>query len=284
MDRLNIILDSDVSNEADDLFAIIYLLKSNIFNVKAITIAPFKHSKWNGTVAESVDASYKEACKLYDYLGIHDYSNILKGSRDYFKNGYIEETDAIKKMYEIIKECDKTYILAIGCLTNVAVLLNNHPEVINKIEVICLGSNFLFGDNQDFNFKQDVDAVRYVFSSKIKLTVIPCSPITSNLLMSIYELKYELKSGNELNDYLIDRFYDRPWGPHRRWPLWDISAVAYMINKSWFKTMDVYAPEIGNDNKFIFVRSDNKITFVRDLKANLILDNMFEVLNGDEIK
>lgn len=284
MDRLNIILDSDVSNESDDLFAIIYLLKSNIFNVKAITIAPFKHSKWNGTVAESVDASYKEACKLYDYLGIHDYSNILKGSRDYFKNGYIEETDAIKKMYEIIKECDKTYILAIGCLTNVAVLLNNHPEVINKIEVIWLGSNFLFGDNQDFNFKQDVDAVRYVFSSKIKLTVIPCSPITSNLLMSIYELKYELKSGNELNDYLIDRFYDRPWGPHRRWPLWDISAVAYMINKSWFKTMDVYAPEIGNDNKFIFVRSDHKITFVRDLKANLILDNMFEVLNGDEIK
>lgn len=284
MDRLNIILDSDVSNEADDLFAIIYLLKSNIFNVKAITIAPFKHSKWNGTVAESVDASYKEACKLYDYLGIHDYSNILKGSRDYFKNGYIEETDAIKKMYEIIKECDKTYILAIGCLTNVAVLLNNHPEVINKIEVIWLGSNFLFGDNQDFNFKQDVDAVRYVFSSKIKLTVIPCSPITSNLLMSIYELKYELKSGNELNDYLIDRFYDRPWGPHRRWPLWDISVVAYMINKSWFKTMDIYAPEIGNDNKFIFVRSDHKITFVRDLKANLILDNMFEVLNGDEIK
>lgn len=284
MDRLNIILDSDVSNEADDLFAIIYLLKSNIFNVKAITIAPFKHSKWNGTVAESVDASYKEACKLYDYLGIHDYSNILKGSKDYFKNGYIEETDAIKKMYEIIKECDKTYILAIGCLTNIAVLLNNHPEVINKIEVIWLGSNFLFGDNQDFNFKQDVDAVRYVFSSKIKLTVIPCSPITSNLLMSIYELKYELKSGNELNDYLIDRFYDRPWGPHRRWPLWDISVVAYMINKSWFKTMDVYAPEIGNDNKFIFVRSDHKITFVRDLKANLILDNMFEVLNGDEIK
>ena len=284
MNKLNIILDSDVSNEADDLFAIIYLLKSNIFNVKAITIAPFKHSKWNGTVAESVDASYKEACKLYDYLGIHDYSNILKGSRDYFKNGYIEETDAIKKMYEIIKECDKTYILAIGCLTNVAVLLNNHPEVINKIEVIWLGSNFLFGDNQDFNFKQDVDAVRYVFSSKIKLTVIPCSPITSNLLMSIYELKYELKSGNELNDYLIDRFYDRPWGPHRRWPLWDISVVAYMINKNWFKTMDIYAPEIGNDNKFIFVRSDHKITFVRDLKANLILDNMFEVLNGDEIK
>ena len=193
MDRLNIILDSDVSNEADDLFAIIYLLKSNIFNVKAITIAPFKHSKWNGTVAESVDASYKEACKLYDYLGIHDYSNILKGSKDYFKNGYIEETDAIKKMYEIIKECDKTYILAIGCLTNVAVLLNNHPEVINKIEVIWLGSNFLFGDNQDFNFKQDVDAVRYVFSSKIKLTVIPCSPITSNLLMSIYELNMNLK-------------------------------------------------------------------------------------------
>lgn len=284
MNKPNVILDSDVCNEADDLFAIAYLLKSNMFNVKAITIAPFKHSMWKGSVAESIDASYKEACKLYDYLGIHDYTTIVKGSRDYFKNGYEEETDAIKRMFEIIKECDKTYILAIGCLTNVAILVKHHPEVINKIELIWLGSNFLFGDNQDFNFKQDVDAVRYVFSSKVKMTVIPCSPITSNLLMSIYELKYELKSGNALNDYLIDKFYDRPWGPHRRWPLWDISAVAYMINKKWFKTMNICAPEIGEDNKFIFVKSDHEITFVRGLNANLILDNMFEVLKKDNVE
>lgn len=282
MNKPNVILDSDVCNEADDLFAIAYLLKSNMFDVKAITIAPFKHSMWKGTVAESVDESYKEACKLYDYLGIHDYKTIVKGSRDYFRNGYVEESDAIKRMVEIINKCEKTYILAIGCLTNVAILLKIHPEVESKIEVIWLGSNFLFGDNLDFNFKQDVEAVRYVFSSKVKLTVIPCSPITSNLLVSIYELKYELKSENELNHYLVDKFYNRPWGPHKRWPLWDISVIAYMINKDWFKTMDVFAPEIGEDNKFIFVKNDHKITFVRELNANLILDNMFEVLTGEK--
>ena len=59
---------------------------------------------------------------------------------------------------------------------------------------------------------------------------MPCSPITSNLMTSIYELESELKGKNELCDYLCYRFYNRAYGPTKRWPLWDISVIAYMIN------------------------------------------------------
>ena len=279
MNKCKVILDTDTLNEADDLFAIAYMFKSHdIFDVQAITIAPFKHSMWKKTVSESIDASYDETCKLYDYLNISDKSNIYKGSRDYCSNGYLECNEAVRKIVEIVNKNEKTYILAAGCLTNVAIAINLYPEIINKIEVIWIGTNFLFGRNKDFNFNQDVEAVRYVFNSKVKLTVIPCSPISSNLMTSIFELEYELKGTNELNDYLCYKFYNRYWGPHKRWPLWDISIIAYMINKDWFDTMEVSCPIINEDNTFTLTTDQHRITFVKYLNANCIFEDLFNKL------
>lgn len=276
---MKVILDTDTYNEADDQFALAYLLKAkDIFDVQAITIAPFKHSRWEKSVSESVDASYEEACKIYDYLGIKDKSNIYKGSRDYLKNGYDETNEAVEKIIEISKSNNKIYILAIGCLTNIALAIKKAPSIIKNIEIVWLGSNFLFGNNQDFNFRQDVEAVKVVLESKVKVTIMPCSPITSNLMTSIYELEHELKGKNELCNYLCHKFYHRLGHTMKRWPLWDISVIAYMINKEWFKTMEISCPIINDDNTFKFTKDRHKITFVKYLNANMIFDDLFRKL------
>ena len=280
--KYNVILDTDTYNEADDQFALSYLLKSKeIFNIDAITIAPFRHEKWQGTVSDSIDASYNEACKVFDLLGLKDKSLIYKGSRDYLKNGYNERNSAVNKIIEIANKNKKTYILAIGCLTNIALALKSNPDIIDKIEIVWLGSNFLFGTNKDFNFDQDVEAVKVVFESKVKLTVMPCSPITSNLMTSIYELESELKGKNELCDYLCYRFYNRAYGPTKRWPLWDISVIAYMINKNWFNTMEVSCPLINTDNTFKLTENRHSIKFVNYLNANEIFKDLFSKLTDN---
>ncbi|MBO4816318.1 MAG: nucleoside hydrolase [Clostridia bacterium] len=277
--KYKVILDTDTYNEADDQFAISYLLKSkDIFDIEAITIAPFKHEMYKKTVSDSIDDSYNEACKIYDLLGIDNKANIYKGSRGYLVNGYNGNNDAVTKIVEIANNNKKTYILSIGCLTNIALAIKNNPEIINKIEVIWLGSNFLYGLNQDFNFTQDVDAVRIVFESEVKLTVMPCSPITSNLMTSIYELKAEIGGKNTLCDYLCNIFYNRSFGPTKRWPLWDISVIAYMINKDWFNTMDVSCPIINDDNTFKLIENKHKITFVNYINANAIFNDLFNKL------
>ena len=120
--------------------------------------------------------------------------------------------------------------------------------------------------------------MRIVFESKVKLTVIPCSPITSNLMTSIYELKAEIGNKNELCDYLCNIFYNRLWGPTKRWPLWDIGVIAYMINKEWFSTMDVSCPLINDDNTFTLTKNRHQITFVNYLNANAIFDDLFNKL------
>lgn len=274
-----IILDTDTANEADDYFALAYLLKNrDLFDIKAITISPFRTSVYQKTVSDSIDDSYNAACTIFDYLNIDNKSIVYKGSRNYICKGYDEESDAVKKIIETAKENDKVYILSIGCLTNVALAIKKAPEIINHIEIIWLGTNFLFGPNSDFNFIQDVEAVKIVFKSKVKLTIMPCSPITSNLMVSIYELKAEIGGKNELCDYLCEKFYNRPYGPTKRWPLWDISVIAYMINDKWFNTMEISCPSIKDDNTFLFEEDDHKIKFVNYLNANSIFESLFETL------
>lgn len=154
------------------------------------------------------------------------------------------------------------------------------------MEIIWQGTNFLFGKNQDFNFIQDVEAVKLVFDSKVPLTIIPCSPIGSNLSTSIYELNAEIGNQNELCNYLCDRFYNRFWGPHKRWPIWDIAPIAYMINNQWFETMDISCPIINEDNTFTFTFTTEKhnITFIKQLNANEIFANLFETLKKSSKK
>ena len=136
VNKYNVILDTDTNNEVDDQFALAYLLKSkDIFNIDAITIAPFRTEKWQETVSDSIDESYNEACKIFDLLGLKDKSIIYKGSRDYLKNGYNETNPAINKIIEIASKNKKTYILAIGCLTNIALALKTNPEIKDKIEI-----------------------------------------------------------------------------------------------------------------------------------------------------
>jgi len=128
--------------------------------------------------------------------------------------------------------------MAIGAITNIAMAIIKEPKIIDKIKVVWLGGHSLFNkNNMEFNFRQDVKAVKTVFESKVKLTIIPCKNVASNLKISIYEIEHYLKGKNELCDYLCNRFYnDGIHGIQTRRVVWDISVVAYLINKEWFET------------------------------------------------
>lgn len=285
--RLNVILDTDTYNECDDQFALAYLLKSqDKFRVNAITIAPFFHKANNVTAEESQDLSYKEVVNISKMLNFITDTRVFKGSTDYISNGYDEENNAVKRIIEIALNNEKTYIMAIGALTNVALAIKHNPLIIDKIEVIWLGGNsFLQEDNLEYNFKQDIEAVRMVFDSKVKLTVIPCKNVASNLVTSIYELEHYLKDKNELCNYLIKRFYNDGYhGLKERRVIWDISVVAYLINKSWFKVSEVSCPEISDDTSYIKTTDRHLITMINYIDANGIYKDLFRKLgDSDEV-
>ena len=278
--KVNVILDTDIYNECDDQFALSYLLKSqNKFNIEAITIAPYHHDN-NISIQEGIDKSYNEVIKICNWLNF-DYTNkVFKGSIDYIVNDYKEDSDAVNKIIEIANKNDKTYILSIGAITNVALAIKKEPKIINNIEIIWLGGNsFLNYDNKEFNFKQDIQAVKIVFESKVKLTIIPCKNVASNLRTSIYELEHFLKGKSELCDYLCKRFYnDGVHGVQERRVIWDISVIAYMINKEWFETEEISCPNIKEDTSYELTKNNHKVTIVNYLNVDKIFKDLFNKL------
>lgn len=281
-EKINVILDTDTYNECDDQFALAYLLKNqDKFNIEAITVAPYFHSNKKEKIEDTTEKSYNEILKICNWLNFKTKNKVFKGSTNYVCNGYNENNEAVDKIIEIATKNKNTYILAIGAITNVAVAIKKAPKIIKNIEIIWLGENsFLTKDNNvEFNFRQDVQAVKEVFESKVKLTVIPCKNVASNLTTSIYELEYFLKGKSELCDYLCQRFYNDTYhGIEERRVIWDISVIAYMINRTWFKTEQINCPIIKEDASYELTENRHNITFVNYLNANKIYSDLFEKL------
>lgn len=280
IEKINVILDTDTYNECDDQFALAYLLKSqDRFNIEAITIAPYQHNN-DLSIAEGQEKSYQEVLKICNWLDFETKNKVFKGSTDYIQDGYNETNNAVEKIIEVALKNEKTYIMAIGAITNIAMAIIKEPKIIDRIEVVWLGGHStLSKDNDEFNFRQDVQAVKNVFESKVKLTIIPCKNVASNLKTTIYEVEHHLKGKSELGDYLCQRFYnDGKHGIQTRRVIWDISIIAYLINTEWFETSQISCPTIKNDTSYELTKNRHIITMVNYIDVDKVYSNLFEKL------
>lgn len=277
--KINVILDTDTYNECDDQFALAYMLKSqDIFNIEAITVAPYSHKTHSVNVKEGQENSYNEILKICNWLDFDTTNKVFKGSEDYICNGYKDSNDAVDKIIEIALKNDKTYIMAIGAITNVALALKKEPQIVDKIEVIWLGGNEIgYKDNLEYNFRQDIDAVRIVFESKVKLTILPCNNVVSKLRININELKEKLENKSELCNYLIERFYNDGYhGIQESRVIWDIAVVAYLINRNWFITKQISCPNIKDDTSYELTKDKHIITMVNGIEVNQVYNDLFK--------
>jgi len=94
-----------------------------------------------------------------------------------------ESNDAVAAMAAALAEKPMT-ILALGPVTNVGSLLRLHPDVATRIDSIVMvaarrpGQRFTYPDNpggpfRDFNFENDVEAMRILLESEIDLVFAP---------------------------------------------------------------------------------------------------------------
>lgn len=278
--RVNVILDTDTYNECDDQFALAYMIKSqDIFNIEAITIAPFQNDR-DVENDSGINRSYTEAKKVLELCGENSENKIFKGSTNYISKGYDSRNEAVNKIIEISLKNDKTYILGIAAITNIALAIKYEPKIIDKIEIIWLGGHTLLKENNlyEANFK-DIAATKIVFESNVKLTIIPCKGVASELQTTVYELENIIKGKHQLGDFLYNTFKDYLISKGRnRWPLWDVSVIAYMINKNWFETFETNCPDINEDTSYRINKANRLITFVGYLNANEIYKDLFKKL------
>ena len=146
--------------------------------------------------------------------------------------------------------------------------------------MIWLGGNQLnYKDNLEYNFRQDIEAVKIVFNSKVKLTILPCKEVISKLRININTLKENIGNKSELCNYLIDRFYNDGYhGIQEESVIWDISVIAYMISKEWFKSEDISCPNIKDDTSYELTTDKHKITMINYIDVNKVYKDLFKKL------
>lgn len=148
------------------------------------------------------------------------------------------EENAINAMYEtIMKNSTRTTILAIGPLTNVAMLITMYPETIDKIEEIVLMGGSLsrgnYGVYSEFNIGYDPEAAKIIFDSNIKRTVVGMDIGQKALIMP--EISEKIRNMNKIGDMFYSLFKKYRGGSFNTGlKMYDSTAIAYLLKPDMF--------------------------------------------------
>ncbi len=281
--KVRIVIDSDTYNEVDDQFALAYALKSpSAISVEAIYAAPFYNDRVSGP-EEGMEKSYEEILKILSLMNVSLEDRVFKGSRSCLPDRRSPvESDAASDLAAraIAMEDEPLYVVAIGAPTNIASAILMKPEIINKIVIIWLGGQaHHFSYNDEFNLRQDVSSVRVLFDSGVPLVQIPCKGVASHLITTVPELEYYLSGKSAIGDYLADivrNYAENAFGWSK--VIWDISAVAWLINPGWFSSSLVHSPVISDELRWSFDRRRHFIRYVDFLDRDSIYADLFRSL------
>lgn len=251
--RVRMVLDTDTFNEIDDQFAVTWaLLAPEKLQIEALYAAPFFNKNSSGP-GDGMEKSYEEIFRLTERLRVPSDGLVFRGSTSYLTGR--EQPERSPAALDLIEKAmtspddDPLFVVAIGAITNVASAILIEPEILKKIVVVWLGGEpHSLHHAREFNLKQDPRASQLMFDCGVPFVQIPCHGVASHLLTTLPEMEVNLKGRNSICDFLYQRFHDYrddhfAWGKE----IWDISAIAYLLDESWTPTVVVPSPILTDD-------------------------------------
>lgn len=249
-----LIIDTDPG--IDDAVAIAMALFDNKFETKLITTVAGNVSidkvttnlknlltffnKENIPVARGILRPIVK--ELDDASDIHGESG-LNGYK--FLDSNIKELDvnAVNAMYDVIMKDENITILALGPLTNIAMLIRMYPEVENRIkEIVFMGGSINIGNKTamaEFNIFVDPEAAKIVFDSKIKKVMVGLEIGQKTRISK--EVSLEIKESNKTGDMLYSLFKEYRGGSlETGLTMYDATAVAYLSDPNMFKVVPYF--------------------------------------------
>jgi inosine-uridine nucleoside N-ribohydrolase len=283
--KVRMVLDTDTYNEIDDQFALAYaFLSKDKVQMEAVYAAPFFNNRSAGA-GDGMEKSYQEILRLLEMLGKSPEGFAFKGSDRYLSD--ISSPLRSEAALDLIKKAltgsseNPLYVVTVGCITNVASAILIEPKIIEKIVVIWLGGNGLEWPHQkEFNLMQDVRAAQVVLNSGVPLIILPCRPVVSHFHTTIPEMEYYLKGKNKLSDYLLDSTVKYSGG-RDTWSkvIWDVTAVAWLVNPSWIPTNLVHSPLLTDQVTYSTDHSRHFIRVATSVNRDAIFRDLFRKLS-----
>lgn len=287
--KIRMVLDTDTYNEVDDQFALAYAwLSKEKIDLEAVYAAPFHNNRSEGP-ADGMEKSYQEILRLLNMLGQSPEGYAFRGSDQYLADvskpiRSEAALDLIAKAMES-SPANPLYVVPVGCITNIASAILIEPKIIENIVVVWLGGNGLNWPHQkEFNLMQDVLAAQVVFNSGVPFVVMPCRPVVSHFHTTLPELKHYLEGKNELSDYLYNIVVEYSGGRDAYSKvIWDVTAVAWLVNPGWIKTNLVHSPVLTDQVTYSVDQSRHFIRIAEELNRDAIFRDLFNKLANHSV-
>ncbi|MEM2929799.1 MAG: nucleoside hydrolase [Thermoproteota archaeon] len=230
-----LILDTDIGDDIDDAFALLFALKCSELELEAVTVV------WG-----EVETRAKLASKLMSALGVK--KPVALGSSQSllgFKPGWkpcqaevlkadeafsnILETPAWKLIAEKACGVDGLNLVSIGPMTNVALTLLFEPDFGKRVSLTSMAGVFK-GSGAEYNVKCDPEALSLVLKSGLSPLLVGLD-VTMKCLMPVSMIE-KLKSSGKPEHRLVSAMLDAWTGGNgfRQPVLHDPLALATLVD------------------------------------------------------
>jgi inosine-uridine nucleoside N-ribohydrolase len=280
--KVRIVIDTDTFNEVDDQFAIVHaLLSPEKLQLEALYAAPF-HNHLSSSPGDGMEKSFEEILTLFGRMNRSPDGLVYKGSRHYFNPENLERSDAVDDLIQraLASKDEALYVVAIAAISNVATAIMLEPRIIENIVVVWLGGHSLtWPHTKEFNLNQDVAGANVLFDSGVPLVLVPCMGVTSHLTTTVAELERFVAPCGPIGEFLTRRVKDHHPN-HFAWAkeLWDIAAVAYLLDDSWMPSGLVSTPRVSEEVTWYTPQDRHAMRLITYVSRNAVYADLFRKL------
>jgi hypothetical protein len=280
--RIKLVIDTDVGNEIDDLYAIALVLASpERFDLKGICGAHYNNGR-PGAGPGSVEMSVKLTHDLLAAAGMGGKFPVLNGSQPIQYYGFPSNSEGsdfiIKEALRASPE-DPLWIVVLGASSTTASAILSEPGIINNIRVVYhTRSEYTWPTRSvQFNVKGDIHAARSLLASRVPLVWFDTG---THLTIPYAMTKQHLAPINALGKFLHD-YRDRDsWFALDEKGFFDMGDFVFLINPDTCKHEITYAPSMDEYMFFDFSRANGKMLRVFDIDNDASWNMLFQRLRN----
>ncbi len=280
--RVRVVIDTDTANEIDDQFALAWALRCpQQLDVVAVYAEPFSFAhRRAGYPAGAHDAppfnppavgmerSWQEIIKVYDLLGLPHAGRVFRGAAAYMAQPHTPvHSEAVDHLIATAREHTPDgaplYVLALGCVTNIASALLLAPDIAERIVVVWTSGYPSHAPhiNHSFNLEQDLWASQWLLDSGVPHVYLPGYHVGAQLRLSLAEVERYVQGSGPMGSYLHHLFTHNPlWailgtqptqaGEPHSWVIWDLICIAWVLNPAWVPSELVRTPVLTDDKRW----------------------------------
>jgi len=215
--------------------------------------------------AEGMERSVDEIHRIFAELGLPAEGLVHRGSPSYLPDQRVAvDSEGARRIIACAMASvdDPLYILAIGCVTNVASALLLEPSIADRIVVVWTSgypTSVTRSNRPSLNLVQDPHASRLLFDSGVPLVYLPGFHIGAQLRISLPEVQTYVRGRGAIGDYLYHLYTHNPIHAQRAitdlsgktWVMWDMINVAWVVEPSWVSTDVVPTPSLDAELRWV---------------------------------